>query len=213
MAIVARDDTIRIESLQVGPYGNNVYLMVCRDTDESVLIDAPAEAEQIKDMVNGTELKYILLTHSHMDHIGALFELRHDLNVPVGIHPLGAKKLPEPPDIELHDGDVVTFGKINLKVLYTPGHTAGSVCFYVGKYLMSGDTLFHGCPGKTGSSEDLQQIIESISKKLIVLQDDTQVFTGHGESANVKEEKEDFGIFNSRTHDPHLCGEVVWLSS
>ena len=215
MAIVARDDAIRIERLQGGGFGNNVYLIVCRDTNESVLIDAPGPpgAKKIKDMVAGTDLKYILLTHSHRDHIGALFELRHNPDVPVGIHHMGAKMLPEPPEVELHDGDVISFGKIALKVLHTPGHTPDSVCFYIGNYLMSGDTLFHGGPGKTSSPEALQQIIDSINKTIFALPDEIRVFPGHGESALLKEEKEEFAIFCSRSHDPNLCGDVVWLSS
>ena len=213
MAIVARDDDIRSEGLQVGPYGNNVYVMVCRDTGESVLIDAPAEADKIMELLMGTKLKYILLTHSHMDHVGALSELKHKLNAPVASHPLEVDKLSEPPEVLLNDGDTVSFGKIQLKVLHTPGHTPGSLCFLTGQYLMSGDTIFRSGPGKTGSPEALKQIIESITERLFVLPDDTKVFTGHGESTVLKVEKDEFTIFCSRSHDPKLCGDVVWLSS
>ncbi|MCD6358717.1 MAG: MBL fold metallo-hydrolase [Dehalococcoidia bacterium] len=214
MAIVARDTAIRIERLKGGAVGNDVYLIVCRDSNESVLIDASAEPKQIKNMVKGTKLKYILLTHSGKDCTGPVFELRHENNgALVGVHSLGADNLNVTPDIELHDGDVITFGKQALKVLYTPGHTADSVCFYIDKYLMSGDTLLCGGPGKTMTPDDFKQIIESITSKIAVLPDETLLFPGHGESSVLKEEKEEFDIFNSRTHDPHLCGEILWLSS
>jgi glyoxylase-like metal-dependent hydrolase (beta-lactamase superfamily II) len=163
--------------------------------------------------LKGTNPRYILITHNHMDHLGAFSELKSRLGVPVGAHPLDAKRLPSPPDILLNDGDTVSFGRIALKVLHTPGHTPGGLCFLTGQYLMSGDTLFPGGPGKTRTPADLRQIIESITKKIFVLPDDTQVYPGHGDSTVLKKEKEELAIFSSRSHDPGLCGDVLWLSS
>ena len=113
----------------------------------------------------------------------------------------------------LQDGDVMTFGKIQLNVLHTPGHTPGSLCFFTDIYLISGDTLFPGGPGKTGSPADFKKIIESITAKLFNLPDDTQVYPGHGASTIIGNEKRAFSEFSARSHPPDLCGDVLWASS
>ncbi|KPK47058.1 MAG: hypothetical protein AMJ77_04275 [Dehalococcoidia bacterium SM23_28_2] len=213
MVLVGKDDNIQVEKLELGPFGTNAYVLVCRATRDSVLVDTPAEADKILERLKGTNPRYILVTHSHSDHLGAFSELKSRLGIPAAIHPLDARSLPSPPEILLNDGDTVSFGKIALKVLHTPGHTPGSVCFLTGQYLLSGDTIFPGGPGRTGSPADLRQVIESITKKIFVLPDDTQVHPGHGESTVLKKEKEEFAAFSSRTHDPGLCGDVLWLSS
>ena len=211
--IVAKDENIQIDKLELEPFNTNCYIVICRLTREGVLVDAPSEAEKILRQLNGVKIKYILLTHNHMDHIGALSELKGKLKVPVAAHPLDAKNLPSPPEVSLGDGDNISFGNIRLKVLHTPGHTPGSLCFLTGRYLISGDTIFPGGPGKTGSPSDFKQIIESITGKIFILPEETQVYPGHGDSTVMKEEKEKFAVFSSRTHDAKLCGDVLWLSS
>jgi glyoxylase-like metal-dependent hydrolase (beta-lactamase superfamily II) len=213
MAIVVEDGNLRINKLMVGAFDNNCYVITCQLTGESVVVDAPADAPRILEGVKGTHPRFMLITHTHMDHLGALSELKTSLGIPVAVHPLEAKNLPSPPEILLTDDDTVSFGKIQLKVLHTPGHTPGSVCFITGKYLISGDTLFPGGPGKTRSPGDLQQIIESIEEKIFCLPEDTQIYPGHGDSTVLKKEKEEFNLFSSRPHDPNLCGDVLWLSS
>jgi len=213
MTLVVKDDNIRVDKLTLGPFGTNSYVITCPRTGESVAVDAPAEAAEILKRLDGSHPRFILITHTHMDHLGALSELKSTLEVPVAVHPLDAKGLHLQPEILLGDGDTVSFGRINLKVLHTPGHTPGSVCFLTGKYLISGDTIFPGGPGKTRSPGDLKQIIESIKGKILPLPDDTHVFPGHGDSTILKKEKKEFALFSSRTHDPNLCGDVLWLSS
>jgi glyoxylase-like metal-dependent hydrolase (beta-lactamase superfamily II) len=148
-----------------------------------------------------------------MDHLGALNEIKSKLGIPMGAHRLDAKGLPLRPDLFLEDGDKVSYGNISLRVLHTPGHTPGSLCFSFGKHLISGDTIFPGGPGKTGSPADLKQIIESITQKIFVLPDDTAIYPGHGDSTLLRKEKEEFSVFSSRSHDPNLYGDVLWLSS
>jgi glyoxylase-like metal-dependent hydrolase (beta-lactamase superfamily II) len=178
-----------------------------------VLVDAPAEAAEILKQLKGTHPRYMLITHSHTDHVGALSELKSKLRIPIGTHRLDANGLPLRPDILLDDGEKVFFGNISLKVLHTPGHTPGSLCFLIGKHLISGDTIFPGGPGKTESPADLKQIIESITSKIFALPDDTEICPGHGDSTLLRKEKTEFAIFSSRSHDPNLFGDVLWLSS
>ena len=212
MTIVVEDDAIQIERLELGPFGTNAYIVICQKTRDSMLIDAPAEASIIMDRLKGTNPKYILLTHNHMDHIGALAELRARLKVPLAAHALDAGNLTSPPEILLSDGDTISLGNLKFEVLHTPGHTPGSLCFKAGCYLISGDTIFPGGPGKTRSPAAFKQIIESITGKILVLPDDTQIYPGHGDSTVLKKEKDEFTIFSSRPHNPDLCGDVLWLS-
>jgi hydroxyacylglutathione hydrolase len=213
MAVVAEDDDIQIEKLSLGPFRTNAYILACQKTQDSVLIDTPAEAETILEKLKGTNPRYILLTHNHMDHLGALSELHRSLKVPLAAHAADSGNLPVRPEIYLSDGDTISFGELRIEVLHTPGHTPGSLCFRIGSYLISGDTIFTAGPGKTRSPEALKQIIESITRKIFILPDDTQIYPGHGDSTVLKKEKEEFAAFSSRPHDPNLCGDIVWLES
>ena len=213
MAIVAKDDNIQIEKLQLGPFGTNAYVLICRQTAESVLVDAPAEAGIIAERLKGTNPRYILLTHNHMDHTGALSELRMKLGAPLAAHAADSGNISPSPEIQLNDGDIISFGNIELEVIHTPGHTPGSLCFKNNKYLISGDTLFPGGPGKTRTPAHMEQIIQSITSKIFILDDDTKVYPGHGEPTVLKKEKDEFAIFSSQPHNPDLCGDVLWLSS
>lgn len=213
MAVVVKDDNIQIERLELGPFGTNAYLLICQKTRQSAVVDAPADAHTIIDRLKGTHPRYLLLTHSHMDHLGALSELRARLGVPLGTHRADSRRLASPPEIPLDDGDIISFGNIKLEVLHTPGHTAGSLCFKTGRYLISGDTLFPGGPGKTASPADLKQIIESIKNRIFVLPADTEIYPGHGEATTVKQAKEEFAVFAACPHDPNLFGDVLWLTS
>jgi glyoxylase-like metal-dependent hydrolase (beta-lactamase superfamily II) len=213
MVNVANDDRIRIEKLELGPFGTNAYFLTCRQTNASVLVDAPGEAGKILSQLKGTDPKYILMTHNHMDHTGALVEVKSALNVPIAAHRDDAGNLPMQPDLLLNDGDVVSCGDIQLTVLHTPGHTPGSLCFLTGNYLIAGDTLFTDGPGKTGSPADFRRIVESVTNKIFVIPEDTRIYSGHGESTVLKKEKQAFEAFSARDHDPNLCGDVLWSSS
>jgi len=137
MSIIAKDDSLQIEKLELGAFGTNTYLVVCKATGDSVVVDAPAEAGRILEGLKGTNPRYILITHSHFDHLGALSELQSRLIIPVAAHPLDAGGLPVATELLLNDGDTVSFGNIQIKVLHTPGHTPESLCFLAGRYLIS----------------------------------------------------------------------------
>ena len=163
MGRVAKGENVQIDRLKLGPYETNSYIVTCPRTGDSVLVDAPAEASEILKALKDTHPRYILITHNHMDHIGALSELKSKLRVPVGFHRLDAKGLPLQANMILEDGGKVDCGYMSLKILHTPGHTPGSLSFLIGRYLIAGDTIFPGGPGKTRSPANLKLIIESIS--------------------------------------------------
>ena len=147
-----------------------------------------------------------------MDHTGALAELKSALDLPIAAHPDDAGQMPVSADQLLNDGDVISFGDIKLSVLHTPGHTPGSICFLTGSVLIAGDTLFPDGPGRTGSPADFKRILESLTGKIFVLPDETQVFPGHGNSTMLVKERKDFELFSAGSHDPNLCGDVLWAS-
>jgi len=213
MAIVVSKENIQIECYALGAFGTNSYIITGLETGDSIVVDAPGDAPKIREQLKHTKPKYVLMTHNHMDHTGALAELKSTLNVPVAAHAADAGRLPIPADMQLTDGETITFGNIRLTVRHTPGHTPGSLCFYTEGYLISGDTLFPGGPGKTGSPSDFRQIVESLQRKIFVLPDDTQVFPGHGDHTILGKEKQAFEAFAARPHDPNLCGDVLWSRS
>lgn len=212
MERIAEDGDVRIDRLTLGVFGTNSYILTCPRTGDSVLVDAPAEASSILKALEGTTPRYILMTHNHFDHTGALTEVQSRLKIPVGAHRLDAPGLPLKPDILFEGGETISCGDMGLKVMHTPGHTAGSLCFFAGKHLISGDTIFPGGPGKTGSPAHFTLIIEAITSKIFVLPDETAVYPGHGDYTVLRKEKEEYAIFSSRSHDRALCGDVLWLS-
>ena len=192
MGRVAKNESVQIDRLKLGPFDTNSYIVTCPLTGDSVLVDAPAEASEILKASKGTNPRYILITHNHMDHIGALSELKSRLKIPIGAHRLDAKGLPLRPEILLEDGEKVSFGKISLKVLHTPGHTQGSACFYCEdeQIVFVGDTLFAGSVGRTDFPEgSMTKLIKSIKEKLLVLPDETAAYPGHGPETTIGREK------------------------
>jgi glyoxylase-like metal-dependent hydrolase (beta-lactamase superfamily II) len=210
MAIMERSEILRIEKIETAPFGTNAYIVVCEKTGESVLIDAPGDPEKILSRLEETHPVCLLVTHRHMDHTGALERLKNELNIPVAAHMDDAEHLPIDADMLLEDGNIISFGDITFDVLHTPGHTPGSVCFLTGHILLTGDTIFPGGPGKTGTPEDFRQIIRSLERKIFVLSEDVVIYPGHGDSTTVKIAKEEFAEFSARSHDPNLCGDVLW---
>ena len=178
--------------------------MACPKTSEAAVIDPAGEEDKLWALVQTEALrvKYILNTHGHTDHVLGNHKLKNLLNVPICMHeaddtffndPVVREKSSrelglapaDPADIRLEDGDILEVGTLEIKVIHTPGHTPGSVCFLVGGNLFSGDTLFVGAAGRTdliGGS--LDTLIESIEKRLIVLPKQTIIWPGHdyGES-------------------------------
>lgn len=213
MPLFYEDDAIRIFKTLCGPYGNNAYLIVSTQTAESIIIDAPPEPGEILEEAKSTQVNNILITHGHQDHLEGLKEMTDATGAPVYVHTEDAARLPVPPGLLLNGGDTIMVGAIEVKVVHTPGHTPGSVCFLVGKHLFSGDTLFPGGPGKTGSPEAFQQIIKSITDTLFTLPDDTALLPGHGQDSILGISKEEYRAFAAKSHPADLSGDVLWLGN
>jgi len=213
MAIIVDAEKVQIERLVLGPFATNAYILTCRQTSDSVIVDAPAEAGKILERLKTTHPRLILMTHNHMDHVGALADLKSTLKVALAAHSADASGLPVKPERLLIDGDTLACGQLRLRVFHTPGHTPGSLCFLSGNVLFSGDSLFPGGPGKTWSPDEFKQLVASLQKKIFSLADETHVFPGHGAGTVLGKEKRAFEIFCARPHDPNLCGDVVWLEA
>ena len=188
----------------------NCYIIVDEKTKEAMIIDPGADSDTIINMLNILEakVKYIYLTHCHTDHIGAVNDIKEICNGKVLIHRKESENLNNSdinltyyigiPDIDLEtdsrvdDEDLIHIGEIEFKVIHTPGHTTGGTCLYCEKeqMLFSGDTLFRGTWGRTDlPTGSMQEIISSITNKLMTLPEDTIVYPGHGKPTKIKEEK------------------------
>ncbi|MER5265978.1 MBL fold metallo-hydrolase [Actinosynnema sp. NPDC002837] len=183
---------------------NNVW--VIGDDTECVVIDAPHDVGAILRVVGGREVKAILATHAHDDHVRVAPELARATGAPVLLHPADRVlwDLTHPdvePDGDLADGQVVEVADVALQVLHTPGHAPGACCFHVPALgvVFTGDTLFHGGPGATGRSySDFDVIVDSISRRLLTLPERTVVHTGHGEDTTIGAEAPHQGDWMTR---------------
>ncbi len=199
-----------VEQIPLGPFGTNAYLVTCNQTGECLLIDAPGEAEVLQKLLEGKKLKQLLLTHNHLDHLGALQEIKNAFQLPVAVHPEDQGALPVPPDQHLAPGQNIAVGNLELKVFHTPGHTPGSVCFYQENTLIAGDTIFPGGPGKTSSPEDFRTLFNSIKEVILPLPEETLILPGHGEHTYLKKEKEKINRFEEKGFSSQLYGDVTW---
>ena len=184
------DTQVEITKTVVGPYENNVFVVRCRATGESLLIDAANEHEQLLDLCRTLNVRSVVETHGHWDHIQAVTQIR-DAGYSVAVTAADAAMLPSYDEI-LEDDTMLTVGRLRLHTITTPGHTPGSICFRIegSPVLFSGDTLFPGGPGATkfeGSSFD--GIIESIDRRLFTLPVDTIVMPGHGLDTTIGTER------------------------
>ena len=179
------DQEMRVYWTLCGSDGNNAYLIVCPETAESIIIDAPLNPEAIIEQAQGTHVRAILITHRHRDHVEGLGPIVEATGALVAAHADDADGMPSPPDILLADGDTLQAGSLEVKAIHIPGHTPGSTCYLAGNHLFTGDSLYAGGPGETRGPEATMQILEGITRKLLVLPEDTFVLPGHGQGANI----------------------------
>ena len=210
------DDIVIIKRLVVGSLSANCYIVGSEATREGLLIDPGGNAEDIFKAISdsGLDIKIIVLTHGHSDHIAALYDIQDRTGAEVAIHSADAQflhgrgslsmmfgisyKTPDPPDRLLNEGDIIDVGDLHFSVLHTPGHTPGSICLLTDNKVFTGDTLLYRSIGTTlmpGSSR--RQLIDSIHTRLMVLPDNTTVYPGHGRETTIGAE---------RQHNPFIHG-------
>ncbi len=197
-----------VERLEVGAFAENCYIVGCKSTKEGVIIDPGDEIDRILKRLAAVQLqiKYILITHAHLDHIKELKVMQEKIPVPTLMNKkdefllenlpaqasafgLSCSGIPQI-DRYIQEGDTVQFGNIKFNILETPGHSPGSVTFYTNDCAFVGDVLFAGSIGRTdlpGGNYDI--LIDSIKHKLVPLGDNLQIFPGHGPSTNISIEK------------------------
>jgi glyoxylase-like metal-dependent hydrolase (beta-lactamase superfamily II) len=187
MPLHYQDERAEIHKLVVGPMDNNVFVLRCTESGEAVLLDAANEHEKLLDLCRRLDVRRVLETHGHWDHIQAVPAVR-DAGYEVGVTSADASMLPSY-DFVLEDDSVIQVGRLRLRTIATPGHTAGSMCFRLegSPVLFSGDTLFPGGPGATGyPGGDFDRIIRAIDERIFsTLPGDTIVLPGHGDDTTI----------------------------
>ncbi len=209
-----------MEKLVVGPFQCNCSILACERSREAIVVDPGQEAERILAILRdkGWKPKYLVHTHAHLDHVGATEALASATRAEVCLHredsflydhvamQAALFRLPSfsvPPVTQwIEDRDVLSFGGHRLEVFHTPGHTPGSVSFYLagesGPQVFTGDTLFLGSIGRTDLwGGDFPQLLGSIREKLLCLDDRAVVHPGHGPETSIGAE---------RRHNPFLAG-------
>jgi len=208
---------MEIQKLVVSPgFMTNCYVLACKTTKEAIIIDPGDEAFRILELVdsNQYQLKFMINTHAHVDHVCAAGEIQRERKIPFYIHEKEQSVLDSVPgmagmlgveaddlpsvDEYIDPNRTYQFGECSFKILETPGHTPGSVCFFFGDHVFVGDTLFAGGIGRTdipGASH--QQLLDSIRSQLFTLDERTVVHTGHGAVTMIGREKMSNPFFQS----------------
>ena len=185
------DERAEVHKVVVGPMDNNVFVLRCKETGDAVLLDAANEHEKLLELCQRLNVRKVLETHGHWDHIQAVPAVR-DAGYEVGVTSGDAGMLPAY-DFVIEDESVIEVGRLRLHTIATPGHTPGSMCFRLegSPVLFSGDTLFPGGPGTTKyEGGDFPTIIRSIDELLFSkLPDELIVMPGHGDDTTIGNER------------------------
>ena len=194
------DSGFEIHKLVVGPIANNVFVLRCTETGESLLIDAANEHDKLLELASALNVRRIVETHGHWDHIAAIPAMR-EAGFSVGVTAEDASMLDGYDDI-LPDDSMIEIGRLRLQTIHAPGHTQGSMSFKLegAPILFSGDTLFPGGAGATKfPGGDFTQILHSIEDRFYkVLDDDVLVLPGHGDDTTIGTEKPHFDEWVAR---------------
>ena len=208
-----------LKTLLVGELETNCYVLSDEKNKQAMIIDPGGDFPDIEKYIleQNLKVKYIVLTHGHIDHIGALAQLKQMTKAQVMIHKKDSEMLSNPAsnlslfanqpidscpaDGFLEEGDQVTIGDIKFEVIHTPGHTPGGISLWTDKMIFSGDTIFFRSVGRTdlpGGSWD--QLIKSIKQKILTKDDDTVIYPGHGPPTTVGEEKTQNPFLNNSSY-------------
>lgn len=195
-----------VQCFPSGPFETNAYLLTCNETGKGIFIDpSPGSADSLTTAAGSVKIEAILLTHSHWDHIADLKKLKKSFDIPVYVHPSDRENVMNPgsdgipmmmfiegvePEFDLKEGQIIPVGHLELRVIETPGHSPGGVCFYLEKekIIFTGDTLFKGSIGNISLPTADRVAIWRSLEKLEKLPSDTVVYSGHGPSTTIGDE-------------------------
>jgi glyoxylase-like metal-dependent hydrolase (beta-lactamase superfamily II) len=199
---------IEVITLIVGPLLSNCYIVWDNNIKKGLIIDPGDDSDKILKTINKLEvgIEYIIATHGHFDHVGAVASLKKELNIKFIAHKNdfffiedsenAARRWgfeiqkPPKPDNFIEDGDIIQIGSLNFEVLHTPGHSPGGISLFQNGMVFCGDTLFQGSIGRTDFRKgSLEELIKSIKTRLYTLPDDTIVYSGHGPITTIGAEK------------------------
>jgi glyoxylase-like metal-dependent hydrolase (beta-lactamase superfamily II) len=187
---------LMITKMVVGDFGNNTYLLRCRQTDEQLLVDAAAEPDRILSLVGDGGLATVVTTHQHGDHWGGLAEVVEATGATTYAGKHDAEGIPVATDVLVEDGDTITVGDCTLTAIHLVGHTPGSIALLYDDpdgtpHLFTGDCLFPGGVGNTfGSKENFESLLHDVTTKLFDrLPDETWFYPGHGDDSVLGEER------------------------
>ena len=203
---------MEIKTCQVGAWGTNAYVLICPETQKSVLIDPGADPNSLSKLLGDSSPIAILLTHSDVDHIGALAEMQPRLKVPVlahaGPHAAGVEIKA---DRWLKHGEVIQVGKHTLQVYYTPGHIGDQVSFAIqgDNRIIVGDTIFDGGPGRTKSNADFQITLKTLREVVLGWPDWTICYPGHGSPFRLGDRRSAIESFLDKDHG-NFYGDATW---
>ncbi len=214
-----------------GPFENNAFVLVDKGSGDAAIIDAVAQPDLVRAGVeqSGAKPSMVLFTHSHPDHIKSYHEMREWLgpNVPFYMHHSDTVADDQHSwlesdleiDIHLEGGELILLGDTTLEVLHTPGHTSGSVSYYIAEaekpYCVVGDTLFPGGPGNSRGMPQVTQEVRSIVTKLYGLPEHTLTFNGHGDDTTIGASIDEF-VHGAMAHTivrDDASGDTVWGSA